>query len=369
MLAVAEMVRHRGMTKCQPKVSSVCDRDPHCQKVLIATTQESTCIFSNFAEIVKVPAAFLKRSPSVQLQSISSLKFAGRARCLRHHRCCPTDQDLDAVFDGSPCTDWSPAGSICKAISKVCLPVSNNHVTTNKFRGSRLGYKGPTWPLTLREVFVLSSSKCGVHENVTEFPNIIEECLSNTHRVTRLIMHPAQLGFQLIARRRVYRIVSSKAATKMLFDPRLLYEHIVKTFAELNHRPMKIKDCFAATEAEVQAALQKRCKCRKKDECKCTFFSQLTKSQQKNYKLYVKMWRSPGCTSENMICTFWWVALAIALVARELLHLECQICLHVAGRCSKIAVSRGSHSATKHNPGLSFSDRQKQRRAQLRSST
>jgi hypothetical protein len=254
MLAVAEMVRQRGMTKCQPMVSYVCDRDPHCQKVLKATTQESTCLLSDLAEIVKVPASFLKRAPPAQLMNISNLKFAHSARCLRHHRFCPTNQAPDAVFDGSPCTDWSPAGSLCKAISKVCLPVSNNHVTTNKFPGSRLGYKGPTWPLALREVFILSLSKCGVHENVLEFPNVIERSLSNTHRVTRLVMSPAQLGFELIARRRVYRIVSCKEATKMLFDPQLLYEHIVKTFKELNSPPMTLQKCFAATEPEVQAA-------------------------------------------------------------------------------------------------------------------
>lgn len=257
-MEIAQEQASRCGLALRASLASTTDLATTCRTLLLAATPMESCVFDNILGAVKFPnsvhnpAASLNRRLSLAMKA----RLAEQAFCHRHQRkCCIPRPFLLAA--GTPCVDWSAAGK-------------------------RLGFKGPTTGCTLAWLRLAATCGVALHENVPQFPPILEELLHH-HHVYLLQMNPCDIGFHLVRRPRSYRLVVHKSLA-LLANPIEVFEHIKLAFKRRRKVP------FQAVLRKIKgnsrkALLRRRCRCVSK--CSCTFRSQLSAFQARHASVRV----------------------------------------------------------------------------------
>ena len=199
------------------------------------------------------------------------------AYCYRHCRNCKVPAWVHVNVGGTPCTDFSTAGS-------------------------RKGWDGTTLGPTLAWARVSDFAGVCAHENVVGFPQLVEDRMSG-RQVQAIPASPANLGYgQVQSRPRVYRCVGPAGQPRFDLDPAALYTHLCAE-ASSRMKPLQLREIFQATDAEIQAALEASCslraksrrgKKRKAADVTSTFKDSLSPSGRMNLRRYKAKIKAEG---------------------------------------------------------------------------
>lgn len=246
--------RARGWS-FDPQLVVMCDKLSLSREYLKEIHGTKPCIMKDVRDFLKYRAG--QRCGSMA----STLKkpILKKVPCWQHGKHCVFKVPKLLVM-GTPCTDFSNAGN-------------------------QMGMLGPTMPPTFEALRLFQEAEIGLHENVRQFPALIEDSLS-TKKVYKIPAEPADIGYgKIVQRKRVYRVLANKSI-QMIYNPAKLYKSIAASF----RNNAKLEDCMIADQKEIDEHAKGQ-----------SFKDGLTLAQRKHRRRYSKVRKSMGRKRRNLV--------------------------------------------------------------------
>lgn len=195
-------------------------------------------IFGSMLELwTEAPAGL---PPADTLQLLANAPMLPSMWCHRHFCHCPVVPPaarIDFDMTGTPCTDYSSAGS-------------------------RQGWNGPTFPVlvTWAQHMIRARVPCWIHENVVAQPLWLLQLLLGEHYIIMpLNLSPKSVGFGLLERKRVYTLGVHKQEATLTANPYEVMQFVQGKLSRVQPQP---KDCLMADIREIIQEAREVCELR-----------------------------------------------------------------------------------------------------------
>ena len=200
-----------------------CEVDVLCQGVLLAHCVGH--VFGDVQDLLSMPRVEATWGFHRKLQTVMAASIRSTARCCRCGRyCAVVSGDIDT--SGSPCQDWSAAGSLGRENGK------HIHCLLAWVR----------WHLA-KQTPVL------VHENVVGFGlDLLYQLMGALYHIIVVQAGPEDVGWPCCRRPRLYIALLHRAKVRMLVNPAWLFEQVCTS---LRPNALRIRDCLIAGSGEL----------------------------------------------------------------------------------------------------------------------
>ena len=212
-----------------------CDNHPVCQEQLRQQgASADASIFGDVTEFLTQGTDVWRHDWSFKRKQAAILASARRSfmHCYAHGTQCPAhtsaDGDRDVEVSGPPCTDWSRSGA-------------------------KAGYNGSTMPIAvIWLIMVLLADRALILiENVCEYPlEFLAEHLSAVYHLYVFYTDPADVGYELINRRRMYVLAVHRVKATLVYDIYAVWDAVRERLRRHRTEP---DDCLLAPAAEIRA--------------------------------------------------------------------------------------------------------------------
>ena len=213
------------------RATFTCEKDQVCQQVLLRYT--ACHVYTDLMDMMSTVPGHIESAPGfgqkVRLSRSTAVRLT--ARCCRcQGRCFVRVGDIDT--SGSPCQDWSRAGS----------------------RRGELGPRAHLLLLWVRWHRVMETPII-IHENVKGFDlSLLTALLGDMYRMSHVVVGPEHVGWPCCRRPRIYVALFHRRKVKLLCDPSWLFWQLsprLRTF-------LRVRDCLIARVGEVFEEGQQR---------------------------------------------------------------------------------------------------------------
>ena len=216
LLFLGKAAQVYGRLRMRLQNAASCDISHRCRNLLQVRTPEShvfSDIFEKFPgwQNIPVPENLLNSLPreilhfAQQLYRLRAAYEPGKACvCATHKQCCLEPDVISGDVSGTPCPPWSRMGK-------------------------RLGWADGRAMVTCAWVAKLLEQKLtwAVHENVSGFDvGALDYALQRQYHICHLSLSPADLGFTLSRRPRLYSILVRKDAVSLVREPHVAWESL-----------------------------------------------------------------------------------------------------------------------------------------------
>ena len=213
LLFLGKATQVYGRLRMHLRNAASCDISHRCRNLLQVRTPEShvfSDIFEKFPgwQNIPVPENLLNSLPRAILpfaQQLYRLRAAyepGKACVCHTHKQCCLEPDVAGDVSGTPCPPWSRMGK-------------------------RLGWADGRAMVTVAWIAKLLEKKLtwAIHENVSGFDvAALDYALQQQYHICHLNLSPADLGFTLSRRPRLYSILVRKDAVSLVREPHVAWE-------------------------------------------------------------------------------------------------------------------------------------------------
>ncbi len=211
---------------------AVCDNNRACQRVLRERMPQDTCIFADLLDAVPGSPDVQKEWGSVDAawKRLRTMAIAPNRFCAQHGSNCPFPPVVGDV-SGSPCQPWSRCGRL------------------QRHRDPRV-FLLVCWARWVHEAALLWA----IHENVVGFDtDVLQQLLGDSYDMVTLRSCPADAGFCLIRRPRLYTILWRRSAIEPLADLSAVYTAVAQRITGSLEAPPQLQDCLLASQSLLYA--------------------------------------------------------------------------------------------------------------------